>query len=235
MDSNIAVASLRLKIQRRNKPDGHTDWLCYFMRQSVLATVSRDVSWVLLWRLRMRTLMGSLGLVLVVSSLGIAQQQQHDSDACGFAVQGESRRATVAGPDDIVPLVYVVEQPDSPIEILSVDLQGMWLSVSNDRHAYQDCAKYQVHNRSNRVIQQFDVELMVSGISSGGGGSVAHSSSPLAPDQTVEIRACGGRGHGGAPGNHVRLLVSVRSVDFGDCLYRASLRIPRSLGVHPFW
>lgn len=33
----------------------------------------------------------------------------------------------------------------------------------------------------------------------------------------------------------VRLLVSVRSVDFGDCLYRASLRIPRSLGVHPVW
>jgi len=175
-----------------------------------------------------------LGPALVMGSFGIAQPQQHDSDPCGFTVQGESRRATVAGPDDIVPLVYVVEQPDSPIEIVSVDLQGMWLSVSNDQHTEQDCAKYRIHNRSDRVIQQFDLELMVSGISDGG-GSGAHSSSPLAPDQTVEIRACGGAGLGGAPGNRVRLLVSVRSVDFGDCLYRASLRIPRSLGVRPVW
>ena len=128
----------------------------------------------------MRTLIGFLGPLLVMGSFGIAQRQQHDSDACGFTVQGESRRATVAGADDIVPLVYVVEQPDSPIEIVSVDLQGMWLSVSNDQHREQNCAKYRVHNRSDRVIQQFDLELMVSGIS-GGGGSGAHSSSPLAP------------------------------------------------------
>jgi hypothetical protein len=167
-----------------------------------------------------------------MGSFAIAQRQQHDSDACGFTVAGESRRATVAGPDDIVPLVYVVEQPDSPIEILSVDLQGMWLSVSNDQHTEQYCARYRVHNRSDRVIQQFNLVLMVSAIS-GGGGFGAISSSPLAPDQTVEIKSCGGGGHGGLPGNHVRLLVSVRSVDFGDCFYQASLRIPRSLGVHP--
>jgi hypothetical protein len=184
--------------------------------------------------IEMRAIVSFLGSLLVMGSFGIAQQQQRDSDACGFTVQGESRHATVAGPDDIVPLVYVVEQPDSPIEIVAVDLQGMWLSVSNEQHTEQDCAKYQVLNRSDRVIQQFDVELMVSGIG-GGGGSGAHSSSPLVPRQTVEIKACGGGGHGGAPGNHVRLLVSVRSADFGDCLYRASLRIPRSLGVHPVW
>ena len=204
------------------------------MFRIVPATFCRDVSWALLWRLRMRTLIGFVGPLLVMGSFGIAQPQQHDRDACGFTVQGESRRATVAGPDDIVPLVYVVEQPDSPIEIVSVDLQGMWLSVSNDQHTEQHCAKYRIHNRSDRVIQQFDLELMVSGIS-GGVGSGAHSSSPLTPDQTVEIKACGGGGHGGAPGNHARLLVSVRSVDFGNCLYRASLRIPRSLGMHPVW
>jgi hypothetical protein len=182
----------------------------------------------------MRTIIGFLGPLLLMGSFGIAQRQQHDSDACGFTVQGESRHATVAGPDDIVPLVYMVEQPDSPIEIVSVDLQGIWLSVSNEQHTKQGCAKYRVHNRNDRVIQQFDVEIMVSGIS-GAGGSEAHSSSPLAPGQTVEIKACGGGGHGGAPRNHVRLLVSVRSVDFGDCLYRASLRIPYSLGVYPVW
>jgi hypothetical protein len=29
--------------------------------------------------------------------------------------------------------------------------------------------------------------------------------------------------------------VYARSVDFGDCFYRPSARIPRSLGVHPMW
>ncbi len=67
-----------------------------------------------------------LGLVLQTGSFGAAQQQQqHDSDACRFT--GEPSHATVAGPADISPLVYVVEQPDSPIEIVSVGLQGMWL------------------------------------------------------------------------------------------------------------
>jgi hypothetical protein len=182
----------------------------------------------------MRLMVSSLGLLLLMGSFGIAQPQQRDSYACGFTVQGEPTHPTVAGPDDIVPIVYVVEQPDSPIEIVSIDLQEMWLSISKEQHTEQDCAKYKVRNRSDRVIQGFDIELLVSGIS-GGGGSGAHSSSPLAPGQTVEIMSCGGGGHGGAAGNHVRLLVSVHSVDFGDCLYRASLRIPRSLGVHPVW
>jgi len=37
------------------------------------------------------------------------------------------------GPDELLPLVYVVEQPDSPIEVVSVDLTGTWLSISHER------------------------------------------------------------------------------------------------------
>jgi hypothetical protein len=84
----------------------------------------------------MRTLIGFLGPLLVMGSFGIAQRQQHDSDACGFTVQGESRRSTVAEPDDIVPLVYVVEQPDSPIEIVSVGYAGN-VAFSFQRPAYR--------------------------------------------------------------------------------------------------
>lgn len=183
----------------------------------------------------MRIIVGFLGLLLLMAGFGIAQQQHHDSDACGFTVQSEPIHPTVAGPDDIVPLVYVVEQPDSPVEIVSVDLEGMWLSVSNEQHTEQkNCAKYKVRNRSDRAIQGIDIEFLISG-GGGAAGFRARSSSPLAPGQTVDIGSCGGGGHGGAPGNNLRLLVSVHSVDFGECLYRASLRIPRSLGVHPVW
>jgi hypothetical protein len=182
----------------------------------------------------MRIMLTLLGLLLLMVTFGFARPQQHGTESCGFALQGEPTHPTVTGPDDILPLVYVVEQPDSPIEVVSVDLTGMWLSVANEQHAVQPCATYKVRNRSDRPVQTFDVELSVRALHSGGGFG-AHSSSPLAPGQLVEIKSCGGGGRGGAPGNHVRLLLSVQSVDFGDCFYRPSVRIPRSLGVHPLW
>ena len=72
------------------------------------------------------------GVILILGGLGIARQQhKQQRDACGFLVKGEPIQPTVAGPDDIVPLVYVVEQPDSPIEITSIDLQGTSISASD--------------------------------------------------------------------------------------------------------
>jgi hypothetical protein len=182
----------------------------------------------------MRILLILLSFSLLMFTLGVARPQQRASESCGFRVQGEPAHPTVTGPDDILPLVYVVEQPDSPIEVVSVDLSGMWLSVANEQHTEQDCASYKVRNRSDRPVQTFDVRLQV-GVLKGGVGFGTHPSSPLAPGQTIEIESCRGGGRGGAPGNQVRLLVSVQSVDFGDCFYRPSMRIPHILGVGPAW
>ncbi len=84
----------------------------------------------------MKTRLTFLVLLLLVVGFGfgLARQPQKNSNSCGFAVQGEPAQPTVKGPDDILPLVYVVEQPDSPIEVVSVDLTGMWLSVSHEQH-----------------------------------------------------------------------------------------------------
>jgi hypothetical protein len=180
----------------------------------------------------MKVIVTLLGFLLLMVTLGVARQQQHASESCGFAVQGEPMHPTVTGPDEIVPLVYVVEQPDSPIEVVSVDLSGMWLSVANEQHTERNCATYKVRNRSDRPVQAFRVELSVSAFT-GGAGFGTHPSSPLASGQTIEIKSCGSGGHGGAPGNHIRLLVSVQSVELGDCFYRPSMRIPHSLGVRP--
>ena len=79
-----------------------------------------------------------LGLFLLLVTLGSARQQ-HPDEECTFRVQGEPTRPTVTGPGDLEPLVYVVEQPDSPIEIVSVDLEGMWLSVSHEQHTERNC------------------------------------------------------------------------------------------------
>ena len=127
---------------------------------------------------------------------------------------------------------YVVEQPDSPIEVVSVDLTGMWLSVANEQTTVKHCAKYQIRNRSDRTVQKSEIMLMLS-TAGGAGGAGALTSSSLVPGQTVEIGSCNVGGHGSAKDNYVRLLVYVHSVDFGECFYRPSVRIPRSLGVQP--
>jgi hypothetical protein len=57
-----------------------------------------NVSSALLWRLRMRAIVSCVGLLLLMGSFGIAQQQQYDGDACGFTVQGEPKHATIVGP-----------------------------------------------------------------------------------------------------------------------------------------
>ena len=176
-----------------------------------------------------------LFIAFVAMSLRNARQgEAGDIKSCGFRVEGSPAQVTVTGPDDIVPLVYVVEQPDSPIEIASLELGGTWLSVSDKQYRQKTCAAYKIRNRSDRTISTFDVGLVVNGVS-GGTGLGAGSPSPLLPGQVVEVKSCNGGGSGGAPGNHVRLLASVSAVDFGDCFYRPSARIPRSLGIIPNW
>ena len=175
-------------------------------------------------------------LLLVVSfGFGLARQSQQSGNSCGFAVHGEPAQPMVSGPDDIAPLVYVVEQPDSPIEVVSVDLTGMWVSVSHEQHTERDCAKYRIQNRSDRTVQQFEIMLMLSTIGGAGGGSGTVSSSPLPPGQAVDVESCGIRGNGSAKDDYVRLLVYVDKLDFEDCHYKPSLRIPRSLKVHTLW
>jgi hypothetical protein len=170
--------------------------------------------------------------LLLVGVMGVAQEPPKPAnDACKFTVQEEPAVPSVTGPDDIIPLVYVVEQPDSPIEILSVNLDGTWLSVSNNRYTAHHCAKYQIRNRSDQTIRFAEIMLEFNG----GGGFGATISEPISSGQTVEVKACNGGGHGSAPENSVKLLVSVQSISFGDCMYRPSVRIPKTLGVRPAW
>src|ERR1700752_3300835 len=132
-----------------------------------------------------KRLMFMVFLLLVVSfGLSHSLQNQQGKNSCVFTIQGEPAHPTVTGPDDIVPLVYVVEQPDSPLEVVSVDLTGMWFSFFREQHMERDCAKYRIRNRSDRPVQDFEIMLMLSTIAGAGGGSGTGSSSPLPPGQT---------------------------------------------------
>ncbi len=173
-----------------------------------------------------------LAVIFLASTVNVAQEQQKPAnDACNFTVSQDSTVPSITGPENLTPLVYVIQQPDSPIEVVSVDLQGLWLGVANNRFTSNHCAKYQVRNRSNQVVRFAEVTLLVNGR----GGFGATNSTPISSGQTIEVGMCNGGGNGDAPENNVKLLVSVQSVGFADCMYRPSLRIPRNLGVQPVW
>jgi hypothetical protein len=181
----------------------------------------------------MKGVTGAIGLALVVVSFGGARQQQaDDTESCGFLVQNELSHVTVTGPDDIVPLVYVVKQPDSPLEIVSANFDGTWLSVSGGRYSEKTCTTYEIRNRSDRTIYGFETEILINHVPTGG-MLIGRNPPPLQPGQTVEHKECNEHGTGDAPGNHVRFLVAVTRIDFGDCFYYPSARIPR--GVIPYW
>lgn len=84
-------------------------------------------------------------------------------------------------------------------------------------------------------FQGFQITLMLSTVGGAGGGFGTLSSSALPPGQAVDLESCGGRGNGSAKDNYVGLLVYVEKVDFEDCHYKPSLRIPRDLGVRTVW
>ena len=182
----------------------------------------------------MKVLASLFCLLAIAASFGVAQQQPQ-ADECRFTVTGEPAHATVTGPDDLIPLVYVVEQPDSPLEIVSIDLTGMWVSIAHEKFTFHECVAYEVRNRSDRAIQRFSVGFRVNNPGGGAPGLDNGNAVTLAPGQTTGIKGCGGGGSGGAPGNYVRLVFAVDAVDFGDFAYRPSLRIPRSLGIRPVW
>lgn len=186
--------------------------------------------------MKMRLMFVALLLLVVGFGVGLARKPQQKASSCGFTVHTESVEPTITGPDELVPLVYVVEQPDSPIEVVSVDLTGTWLSISHERTTDHFCARYRVRNRSDRTVQGFEIMLELSTIGGAGGGSGAVTSSSVLPGQAADVESCGvNGGSGSAKDNYVRLLVYVDKLDFEGCHYKPSLRIPRSLNVHTVW
>lgn len=179
----------------------------------------------------MRRFLGLFCVLLLAFTAGSFAHQQSQPNACGFTVQASSARAEVTGPPDLVPLVYIVDQPDSPVEIQSINLDGSWLSVSGDRYTQRTCVHYQVRNRSDRPIQHVDLMLAYNGR----GGAGASNSAPISAGQTAELVACAVGGTGDARVTPMKILISVEAVTIEDCAFRPSVRLPLSLGVKPTW
>lgn len=175
-----------------------------------------------------------LGLCVLACALPMAAEDPEETNACQFSVTGEPSKPVVKGPDNVVPLVHIVHQPDSPLEILSIDFEDSYLFLGNERFVWERRCKAVVRNRSDEVIEDAEIReflLDAHGGVGSGGKLDRRSLQALRPGQETQIRACGGKGYGGAKGDTVRIIVAVSSVDFAGCRYYPSMHVPRRLGV----
>lgn len=185
----------------------------------------------------MKLTISCVGLCLLAGALLLATEDPEETNACQFSLTGEPGKATVIGPDNVVPLVHVVHQPDSPLEILSVDFQDSYLYVDNERFVWERRCKARVRNRSDKVIEDAQImEFLSDGRGGVGSGGSLRDKAPqgLQPGEETEMTACGGRGYGGAKDNSVRIIIAVSSVDFLGCRYYPSLHVPGRLRVSSF-
>jgi hypothetical protein len=184
----------------------------------------------------MKLLLCSVGVLLFALSAATATQAPEDQDSCRFKVSESTTKPSITGPEDMVAMTYVIEQPDSPVEILAVDFKNSFLSVAHEHVTDELRCVAKIRNRSDQSIRGVDISVLVaSGGSAGGSGLVRRPGnwSGLAPGQEVEIQGCGSRGTGGTHDNLVHVLVFVSRVDTGDCSYLPSRRYPHALRVVP--
>ena len=181
----------------------------------------------------MKAFVCCLSVLFLVSSNAPPVQAPQAADSCRFTVSGELAKPSISGPEDITALVHVVEQPDSPVEILAIDFKDSWLSVAHERVTEQLRCTMKIRNRSDQQVKALDLHVIVGPSPSSGPGTrfggfpgLAAQTRSLAPGQEADIIGCGGGGSGGAPGNHIRIFVYVDRVDWDGCLYVPSKRLP---------
>jgi hypothetical protein len=182
----------------------------------------------------MKYLVSWAGILLVTLTAPTSVQQPHQADSCRFTISGSAAKPTIIGPEEVIALVHVVEQPDSPVEIVAADFKDSFVAVANERFTDQLRCTLKIHNRSDQWIRRVNIMVYFASASLEGAGSGSGLEGPgraqsLAPGQEVEIQDCRSGGSGSAAGNRVYLVVFVGRVDLDDCFYVPSKRYPRQL------
>jgi len=172
------------------------------------------------------------GLVLIViatvavclEAIPAYPQESAANSACEFTLREPAvKQAAITGADAVKVPIHVVQQPDSPIEILSVDLTGSSFDVqhTNDgvyRSSYSTRCKVKIRNRSDRAMRAIEVDIN------------GHGTPPAAllPGGEMEVE-CAGSGSSHSKNAPV-LNIYVNRVEFDSCSYEPSARIPHRLG-----
>ena len=145
-----------------------------------------------------------------------------DETSCAFALLQHAGRAEIVGSPELRSRTSVLEQPDSPLAILRVDVSELKLTLGGPAQQHEGQFRIQVQNVSNRVVK--DARIMLRYWSGrGGGGSGPAWKEPLAPGALVWLSA-NSRGSGVRPGEEMEsgleLRLVVESVEMEGCVYK---------------
>jgi hypothetical protein len=110
---------------------------------------------------------------LFTLSAGTATQQPEDQDSCHFKVSESTTKPSITGPEDMVAMTYVIEQPDSPVEILAMDFKDSFLSVAHERVTEELRCTAKIRNRSDQSVRGVDISVLVASGGSAGGSGLA--------------------------------------------------------------
>ena len=180
----------------------------------------------------MRLLLFAISIMFFPIDAPPTNQDSANSDACKFELSTSSGKPSVTGPDEVVQLVRVLDQPDSPVELTAIDFKDSWISIYDGRFTKRLRCTMKLRNRSDQLIHAVEVEF-------GGtvGGSGAHTKMAIPPGQEVEIKGCGVGGTGAIGSRTPQILVTVKWVSVGACDYLPSVRIPHEsrVGFRRYW
>jgi hypothetical protein len=161
----------------------------------------------------------------LILGLAVNAEAQKTFAPCGFSVASTSGTPRVTGSPALTALLTLVPQPDSPVEIVSIDLSKMDVSIAGSSYQARG-SEYRVvmRNRSDQPIRE--VRGLVGfrigdGPDDSGSGWVWTGTMP--PGQTADavVRFGGGAGAAATSGD-VTLSVLVQRVDFDGCVYMPS-------------
>ena len=172
----------------------------------------------------------SLGLVAVMLVWLSPCTARGDQESCMFRNTQAVEQLKVVGAESTTALLHVVEQPDSPVYIASVDVRGLALESSPDGYSYHSDAPItiDIRNRSDRTLDYVFVNVLV------GSCERIASTGNLKPPTRLTL-APGGRttlqiplgGTGGIilPGFKLEVLMWISQVNAGGCMYRPALAV----------
>jgi hypothetical protein len=165
--------------------------------------------------------------VAVVAAIPAGAQSPRTAAPCGFSLSGTAGTPRVTGPDDLVAWLTVVPQPDSPVDIIAVDLTKMAVSIEGSSYREDRGSEYSVslRNRSDQPVSQVDgmVLFRVVGQRGDGAGGTGWSwKGTLMPGETVRTVSRSGGGSGRNAEGDVTLSTTVDRVVFKDCVYEPS-------------
>jgi hypothetical protein len=169
---------------------------------------------------------------------------QAAASLCAFRLESPTTAPPrVIGPDWFIPLVHVQNQPDSPLEIVTIDYNKTRLSLASSGYTHEDDYVLRVRNRSDRNILRFDVTLRIVNAAARLAPDRQHNpfpfltrpgfeprGGPIGPGQTLPVRIRSGAGSGSGPEiTPYRVVVTVSVVEFEGCFYQPSIALPKVL------